>query len=115
MREEKINTLSECIVSWAKEQGKNSTYVSVIEPLREENLAYAYDVLAELDEFVSQVKLEILNLDDSSLRKLEDKLLHIPEERGFSRGQILMLNSIRSLVFIEQNNRRGVSPIEPGE
>ena len=115
MREEKIKTLSESIVDWAKEQGKNSSYVSVIEPLRGENLAYAYDVLAELDEFVSQVKVEILNLDDSSLKKLEDKLLHVPEERNFSRGQIVMLNSIRTIVFIEQNNRRNHTPPILGE
>lgn len=115
MREEKIKTLAEEIVNWAKEQGKNTSYVSVIEPLRGENLAYAYEVLAELDEFVALAKAEILSLDDSSLRKLEEKLLHIPEERSFSRGQILMLNSIRTVVFIEQNKRRGVQPLEPGE
>ncbi len=113
MGEDKIKILSDEIVAWAKEQGKNSSYTSTIEILKNEDVADAYDALVELDDFVAQAKAEILNLNDRDLRKLEDLLLHIPEERGFTRGQILMLNSIRSIVFIEQNNRRGVSPIEP--
>ena len=106
MREDKIKTLSENIVSWAKEQGKHSPYVSELEKLRIEDIGQAYAALAQFDEFVACAKNEILSLDNSSLKKLEHLLLHVPEERSFSRGQILMLNSIRSIVFIEQNNRR---------
>ena len=113
MREDKSKMLSNEIVAWAKEQGKHSPYIAELEAMRIEDISKAYSAIAELDEFVVWAKSEILSLDDSSLKKLEDNLLHIPEERGFTRGQVLMLNSVRSIVFIEQNNRRGVSPFEP--
>lgn len=110
MRDDILNEMVELVVNWAKEQGMN--YPSGFER-KSGNYQYNYPV--EIQDFINTVKSEIACMDDSSLRKFEYALLHIPEEKSFTNGQIIMINSIRSSVFIELDRRKNKSESQPGE
>lgn len=108
MQNSTLNEMTELVVNWAKEQGK--IYPSGVEKQGDEN-----KYPAEIQGFINVVKNEIARMDDSFLRKFEHALLHIPDERGFTKGQIIMLNSIRSSVFIELAKRNNKTENEPGD
>ena len=116
MKNKNIKTLADKIVNWAKESGR--IYSQEIEFKRvcdgdDERFVHVYpDVMSK---FINKTRDEITNLDNSDLRELEDCLLHIPEEKSFIQSQIIAINLIRSIVFLEIDTRRNRPPMEPGE
>ena len=110
-----LNEMVDVVVVWAVEQGRK--YPNGLESAKiksNENVEFGkVNYPSEIGEFISTVKAEIAQMSDSSLRKFENGLLHVPEERGFTYGQISMLNAIRSAVFIEIENRQNKTEKQP--
>ena len=68
-----------------------------------------------MSKFIDKMGTEISKHNNSDLRKLEDALVHIPDERAFIHSQVTALNLIRRIIFLEIDKRRNKPPIEPGE
>ena len=117
MKQQSVTELANKIVEWAKEYGgmypEGIQMKRVIDAKGETH--FVRDIPAAFDKFVIEITKSIMTLDNQNLRKLEDKLLHIPEERGFNKSQVVLLNEVRSVVFLEQESRRTHKPIELGE
>lgn len=117
MSVQNIDILYKKIVSCAKEYGMMYPDGLQMKRLMDDKgeIYFVRDIPAAFNKLVVDITKDIVELDNHNLKKLEDKLLHVPEERGFNSSQIILLNEVRSVVFLEQENRRNPKPIEPGE
>lgn len=117
MKEKDLKALVGKIVNWAKEKGKEYPQDIVMRRVRNEDgsESFMHFYPEEMNKFINKTENEIMNLDNSDLRRLEDALVHIPDERAFQQSQVIALNLIRSIVFLEVDTRRNKPPIEPGE
>ena len=116
MQDKTLNEMVDVVITWATEQGnnypnglelENTQSTSGQKPAKE-------NYPREVCEFLNVVKSEIAKMSESSLRKFENALLHVPGERRFTRGQISMLNTLRSAVFLEIDKRQNKLANQPG-
>ena len=112
MKENNMKVLSDKIINWAKDQGRANPQGFEI---NDDGCNFHYTFPKDMNQYIKKMESVISNLGLSDLRKLEDLLLHVDDEKSFTHYQVIALNSIRSLVFLEQNNRRNPQQVEPGE